>query len=230
VPARFRRLAASAALVLAIGVVGSGCSTDGSEGPESIASAELGTDLGAGGQAPETDGSDTDGSDDDADVGDGSGRQVEVERPVGCPSDPGSPTDLASEPVTWLAFGSYLRWVDGQGCSVRIDVISHIRGDAACGYQGAELLTVGRPIGTSIDGAAPDGISRFVWDPTGVLPGGPWGEGLAIVALPPGEAETVYRRDGAELWLDEEAVALSRIIGHRVQVWHPDTAGLGICA
>ena len=44
-----------------------------------------------------------------------------------------------------------------------------------------------------------------------------------------GAVDTGYRRDGAELWLDEEAGALYRIVGDRPQAWHADDTGLGIC-
>lgn len=73
-----------------------------------------------------------------------------VERPTGCESEPGSPTDLASEPAGWLAFGRYLRLTDLDGCPIRIDVISHIRGFEHCGSQSAEFITIGRELGESI--------------------------------------------------------------------------------
>lgn len=224
-----RRLAVLAALVATLAVPGCGAD-ERADGADTLAPA---------GDPPGDDAGTTDGGTgtgdtvaieldlDEADTGTGS---TVVRRVSGCPSEPGSPTDLDAEPATWLAFGTYLRWTDGEGCSVRIDVISHIQGATHCDYQAAEYLTIGRPLGASIDGAEPGQIARFVWDPTGVLPGGPWGETLPVDELPPGAVDTGYRRDLAELWLDGEAGALYRVVGDRAQAWHPDDTGLGLCS
>lgn len=99
-------------------------------------------------------------------------------KPIGCESQPGSPTDLASEPAGWLAFGRYLRWTDRDGCLVRVDVISHIRGVEHCEFQSAEFITIGSQIGDSISDGQGRSLNtnnnRYVWDPEGVLDRGPY--------------------------------------------------------
>ena len=214
--ARTRTLLSLAALVVALTTA---CS---SEDPESAAPADVAEE--AGDDRPELGAESV-----RIDVDDGSGQAVDGDRAIGCPAEPGSPTDLDAEPTTWLAFDTYLRWVDGERCSVRIDVISHTRGAEACGYEAAEFITIGRPLGISIDGAPPGDIARYVWDPAGALPGGPWGQLATVGELPPAALDTGYRRDGAELWLDEQAGQLYRIVGDRAQVWHGDDTGLGLC-
>ncbi len=107
-----------------------------------------------------------------------------VTRPVGCDAEPGSPTDLDSEPEQWLAFGEYRRWFDAEGCPVRIDVISNINGAEHCDLEDAEFITIGRPLGTSIISLPPNTMNRYVWNANGVIPGMPSGETIEISELP----------------------------------------------
>ncbi len=154
---------------------------------------------------------------------------VVVRQPRGCPSEEGSPTDLDSEPATWLAFGDYLRWTDTEGCLVRVDVISHIRGANHCEYQAAEYITIGPRLGESIavDGVLRVDAHRFIWDPQGVIQGGPYGRG--IDGLPPDAFDTGYRQDGDELWLTPgQPIGMYRVGRGDVQEWHPSST-LGIC-
>ena len=154
---------------------------------------------------------------------------VVVRQPRGCPSNTGSPTDLGSEPATWLAFGDYLRWTDSEGCLVRVDVISHIHGASHCEYQMAEYITIGPRLGESIaeDGVLLVNANRFIWDPKGVIQGGPYGQ--TVDGLPPDAFDTGYRQDGDELWLSAgEPVSLYRVGHSEVQEWHPSPT-LGIC-
>lgn len=154
-----------------------------------------------------------------------------VTRPKGCGAEPGSPTDLSAEPAHWLAFGTYLRWTDTDGCPVRIDVISHIRGAGHCNWQAAEFITIGNPLGASFaSGLSPETTNRYVWDPTGVLPDGPYGDTLASAELPSSADDTGFRREGAALWLnaDDESV-LYRVRGEVVEIWLRDFE-VGLCA
>ncbi|MCP3987568.1 MAG: hypothetical protein GY926_21165 [bacterium] len=154
---------------------------------------------------------------------------VVVRQPRGCPSEEGSPTDLDSEPATWLAYGNYLRWTDAEGCLVRVDVISHIRGADHCEYQTAEYLTIGPRLGESIteDDVLRVDANRFIWDPHGVIQGGPYGQ--IIEGLPPDGFDTGYRQNGDELWLTTgQPVGLYRVGLGMVQEWHPSLT-LGIC-
>lgn len=143
-----------------------------------------------------------------------------------CDAEPGSAIDLASEPSDWLQHGTYLRWTDGDGCLVRIDVISHHHGAAHCGWQSMEAITIGRPFGSSIASGASAG-NRYLWDPQAVLPDGPFGVELSLADMPDTALDTGYRRDGAELWRDEgnESV-LYRVTGNSVEVFELSSSGL----
>ena len=157
---------------------------------------------------------------------DGSVGASEPGNPRECDAQPGSPIDLAAEPQDWLQFGTYLRWTDGDGCLVRIDVISHHHGAAHCGWQSMESITIGRPFGSSIAAGAST-ANRYVWDPQGVLPDGPFGSELTLSDLPDTALDTGYRREGSELWLDEENEAvLYRVSGDTVEAFQLSSSGL----
>jgi hypothetical protein len=149
-----------------------------------------------------------------------------------CGSVPGSPADLAAEPSDWLAYGIYLRWSDADGCPVRIDVISHIRGAEHCDFESTEFITIGPRLGDSIlDGSVIAlAANRYVWDPEGVLPGGPYDTMIDLEDLPADVHDTGYRQGDAALWLsDSEPPLFYRVMGTTAQMWHP-SAGVGICA
>lgn len=161
------------------------------------------------------------------------GESVGADNPRGgheCEAESGSPIDLASEPKDWLQYGSYLRWIDGDGCLVRIDVISHHHGAAHCGWERMESISIGRPFGSSIAaGSSTETTNRYVWDPQGVLPDGPLGSELDLADIPDTALDTGYRRDGSELWLDEtDESVLYRIRGSTVEAWERSSSG--ICA
>lgn len=148
------------------------------------------------------------------------------ENPRECDAQPGSPIDLASEPQDWLQFGTYLRWTDSDGCLVRIDVISHHHGAAHCGWQSMESITIGRPFGSSI-AAGSSSANRYVWDPQGVLPDGPVGSWLNLSDMPDTALDTGYRREGSELWLDDEnETVLYRVSGDTVEAFQLSSSGL----
>ena len=143
-----------------------------------------------------------------------------------CDAQSGSPIDLASEPQDWLQYGAYLRWTDSDGCLVRIDVISHHHGAAHCGWQTMESITIGRPIGASI-GAGALAANRYVWDSRGVLPDGPIGSEMQLSDMPVTAFDTGYRRDGSELWLDEnDDSVLYRVSGNSVEAFQLSSSGL----
>ena len=134
---------------------------------------------------------------------DGSVGASEPGNPRECDAQPGSPIDLAAEPQDWLQFGTYLRWTDGDGCLVRIDVISHHHGAAHCGWQSMESITIGRPLGSSIAAGAST-ANRYVWDPQGVPPDGPFGSELTLSDLPDTALDTGYRREEANSGLTKK--------------------------
>jgi hypothetical protein len=123
-----------------------------------------------------------------------------------CGQVPNGPDDLTAEPRSWVQDGLHYRWHDRDGCPVRVDVVSHIRGPEHCDWQNVQFITIGEPIGTSIGQRQADPAARrFVWDPTGALNGlNGIGRGISIDAaeLPDSADDTGYRLDGTELWVD----------------------------
>jgi len=137
-----------------------------------------------------------------------------------CDSPSGSPTDLASQPDDWLDYGTYLRWTDSEGCLVRIDVISHHHGAEHCGWEQSQYITIGKPLGRSMQDNSEEETARYFWDPQGVLPGGPFGTEIERANLPGSAVDTGFRRNGHELWLDESDESVIYIVaGDTVQVW-----------
>lgn len=150
--------------------------------------------------------------------------------PVGgeeCDSDPGSATDLSAEPKDWLDYGLYLRWTDSAGCFVRIDVISHHRGAEHCGWEAMQFMTIGDPLGASIAEEDLGELGRYLWDPGGVLPDGPFGTDIELADLPDSAYDTGYRRGDDELWLDESDDSVIFVINDGSgQAWEKGTSGL----
>lgn len=154
-----------------------------------------------------------------------------VSRPVGCDAEPGSPTDLDSEPAQWLAFGDYKRWFDAEGCPVRIDVISNINGAEHCDLEDAEFITIGRPLGRSIISLPPETMNRYVWNADGVIEGMPPGETIEISELPASAIDTGYVQGDRQLWIDGESESVIYVVedGGRALVFVMDPEA-GICA
>jgi hypothetical protein len=153
------------------------------------------------------------------------------ERPQDCPSEPGSPTDLDAEPAEWLLYGQYTRWSDTAGCPVRIDVISQVDGPEHCDWQGADFLTVGRPIGTSFEDDRR--ANTYVWDPDDRLADVDdvdRGQHIDIRDLPSTAVDTGYRLDGVELWLDDQNRDVAyRVDGSNVEVLVRDATHRLLC-
>ncbi|NHZ71424.1 MAG: hypothetical protein GWP18_07255 [Proteobacteria bacterium] len=153
-----------------------------------------------------------------------------VTRPVGCDAEPDSPTDLNSEPAQWLAFGEYKRWLDAEGCPVRIDVISNINGAPHCELQDAEFITIGRPLGTSIISLPPNTMNRYVWNANGVIPGMAPGETIDLADLPATALDTGYVQGQDHLWIDEGTESKLYVVnGDTARVLIMDLEA-GICA
>lgn len=153
-----------------------------------------------------------------------------VSQPEGCQTEPGSPIDLASEPAGWLAFGEYFRWTDTAGCPVRIDVISHNAGAEHCGWQAAEFITIGRPLGESVTQLSPEVANRYIWNPDGVIPGVPEATTIAVAELPATAVDTGYRAAQVSMWIDPaDESTLYLVTGDTAQVWTRDFEA-GLCA
>ena len=128
----------------------------------------------------------------------------EVPQRTGCFAEPGSPSDLLSEPTDWLLWGDYHRWFDSEGCPVRLDVIAHIHGSGHCDLEKAEFITLGLPL-TQLFDVYSEGTyisSRYIWAPDGIIRGVASGEEIPRFAVPESAIDTEYRQDEAELWVD----------------------------
>lgn len=166
---------------------------------------------------------------------------------VSCETSDGSSLDLAAEPTDWPIWDSYIRWSDADGCPLRLDVVAHVRGSDRCGWQGAEFITMGRPIGGPIGKRySVESTSRFLWDPDAVLPRGPFGELLDSEDLEAPTVDSGFRlmesqrstvddlsqtADGSYALhvddLDDPTILYLRLDG-RVEVWHKHPS-LGLC-
>ena len=154
-----------------------------------------------------------------------------VTRPVGCDAEPDSPTDRNSEPQQWLAFGEYKRWLDAEGCPVRIDVISNINGAEHCDLEDAEFVTIGRPLGRSIISLPPETMNRYVWNADGVIQGMPPGEIIELSDLPTTAIDTGYVQGNRQLWIDDESDSVVYVVedGERALVFVLDFEA-GLCS
>jgi hypothetical protein len=111
-------------------------------------------------------------------------------------------------------------------------VISHHRGAEHCGWARTQYITIGTPIGTSIEDGRPETLARYLWDPGGVLPDGPFGSEMDRADLSDSATDTGYRRYQSELWLDESDESVIYVIaGDEVQVWEEEPReGAAACA
>jgi hypothetical protein len=150
-----------------------------------------------------------------------------VTRPLGCDAESGSAVDLESEPAFWLAFGDYMRWVDIDGCPVRIDVIAHHHLAEHCGWGAAESITVGQTLDEPFENS--ENSRRFVWNRDGVIPGFESGATIPRASLPDSARDTGYRQGQAELWVDDSDTSVLLIVNDSVKVFRLGTS-VGICA
>jgi hypothetical protein len=153
-----------------------------------------------------------------------------VEQPVGCAAQSGSPIDIESEPVQWLAFGTYERWFDADGCPVRIDVISHIYLAAHCDWQEAQSITIGKPLGASVEYVTPETANRYVWDPNGVIRDVTADRTIDPTELPSTATRTGFSQGQSHLWIDLKDESVLYIVdAANVTVWERDFDA-GICS
>ena len=135
-----------------------------------------------------------------------------------CPSEPGSPLDVASEPE-WRQYAANAPWNDTEACLIRIDVLAERPGPDHCGWEESRVIITGDPFGTRYTNAATD--VEYVRDPNGVYGVAEFVEGFAVSAVLPGNAvDTGYRQDGRELWLapsDPDAILIRD--GDNVERW-----------
>ena len=117
-----------------------------------------------------------------------------------CPSQPGTPTDVAGEP-DWRRHADYVVWGTNEGCMVRIDVIAERSGADHCGFEEADVLITGRSIGSPYRGS--DSATHYIRDPNGIFGDGRLQRGFVAGArLPDGARHTGYVSEvGDELWV-----------------------------
>lgn len=114
----------------------------------------------------------------------------------------GPESDLDREDLVVNHFGRRRRMFDRDGCPIRTDIASleTLPADHHCS-PGLSILTIGTPLGASIQASRPRSYLR---NERGVL-----GAGLTAVPLdldaelPPTAVDTGYRQDGRALWIDE---------------------------
>lgn len=124
---------------------------------------------------------------------------VGIEAEEGCGGAAvGSPTDVAHEPDT-RRFADYRPWSTDDGCLVRIDVLAERSGPDHCGFEDADVIITGTPLGELY--TSPDDTQTYIRDPGGVF-GRP--EVAAAfepsATLPDDAVDSGYRRDDVELW------------------------------
>lgn len=125
-----------------------------------------------------------------------------------CATEPGSVIDLDSEP-DWRQHADYRPWTDADGCLLRIDILAERSGPEHCGWEDADVLIAGAPLGEPYTSSS-DTV-EFVRDPEGVFEQP--GLADAFVAggdLPDGAVDSGFRRDGISLW---------HVPGDQSQVW-----------
>lgn len=113
-----------------------------------------------------------------------------------CTAERGSVTDVDNEP-DWRQHADYRPWTDTKGCLVRIDVVAERSGPDHCGWEDADVLIVGDPLGERYGAES----VQFVRDPDGVFDRPALTEGFAADAeVPDSAVDSGFRRGGVQLW------------------------------
>ena len=109
------------------------------------------------------------------------------DRPDGCPAERDDPLDVGSESTERvLNADSYDRWQEGEGCAVRLDVVTTLPGDAHGNWESVTFLVLGEP-------ATPG--RHYLHDPEARLADAvDRSRVLAADELPPTASDTGYRR------------------------------------
>ena len=148
-----------------------------------------------------------------------------VDQPRGCVATSEAPNDIAAEPAEWLAFGSYLRWSDIDGCPIRIDVVSHKFGPSHCNWQNVEFITISQTLGESIteNRVLSPRANRYFWDPAGDYSGSGRDATISFHELAPDVLDTGLRRDGTSLWLSSSEPPTMFVVENEIaQQWEWD--------
>lgn len=116
-----------------------------------------------------------------------------------CGSPDGSVNDVAHEP-DWRRWADYASWTTDDGCLVRIDVVAERPGPSHCGWEDAQVLITGDPLGSPY-GTRHDATVHYIRDPGGVFGDEALAEGFDPDATLPADAVySGFRSDARELW------------------------------
>jgi hypothetical protein len=119
-------------------------------------------------------------------------------------------TDVAGEP-DWRRYAAYEEWTDDEGCLIRIDVLAERPGPAHCGWDGADVIIMGAPLGSNY--TSPTDTVEYVRDPKGVFGRPEFVTGFEVEPNPPPAAEdTGFRRGSAELWVQPDDAAVVWVV------------------
>ncbi len=129
------------------------------------------------------------------------------------------------------AAGTSDGWTDAAGCAVPAEVISLAPGDAACGWETVDFLTVGTPIGELM--AASD-ARTYLWDPVNLLSyvdGDVRNRTVRTADLAAAVLDTGYRFGTIQLWSDPEIPAYVFLVdGPRANRFELDDGDPIVCA
>lgn len=143
-----------------------------------------------------------------------------------CDSPDGSWTNLNSEPVGFRdGSGERIDWTDEIGCAVNLEYVFHRFGDDHCGWQDAEFISIGLPIGSPYTGpnANPPGQDwepQFFHNTNGAVSS--FDPGVVLAELPSDATDTGLRAAGGrELWSSAGEEQLYVQQGDEVKVFAP---------
>lgn len=145
-----------------------------------------------------------------------------------CGGPPGSATDLGADPAYGGAPGeSFHRFVDRDGCAVRLDVLQMIEfgPDFHCAPWPTGI-SFGTPLGTPATGQSARSYVRQPPDRKWIDPRAPDGY-ASPAALPATAADTGYSVDGSHLWTSPDTDAYIWLVGPAGTERWPRAASLG---
>ncbi len=136
----------------------------------------------------------------------------------GCGADGGSATDIESEP-DWRRHADYRPWTDGEGCLLRIDIVAERSGPEHCGWEKADVLIVGQPLGEPY--TSPEDAVHFVRDPAAVFGQRELAAGYdPDASLPDDAVDSGFRRDDVSLWhVPGDQTAVWLVSGDTAERW-----------
>lgn len=111
------------------------------------------------------------------------------------------------------------RWTDAGGHTLPTEKVVSFSGPAHCDWAGITFLDIGRD--------KPEGGQEYLRDPDGLLADTTRGRYAPAVGLPSDARDTGFRRNGAAVWVTEDAAYV--VIGDQVERWPRANRGVG-CA